>query len=232
MMEEFNLTKKIYRRKTIKRVKNKINLLGEDKIDINIFLISRLVLTLLLFLVLLFFKIGIIISPIISLIFYISYEYILLDIKVKRKINVLEEEAPYFLGILNATLKVTNSFKIALELTVKNLKSNLSKEFSRVLKENELGKSMVNCLTDMQKRIPSNSIKNFLLNICETLKAGGDLQQTLDKEIELLQEKQIMKIKTHVAKIPVKFGILTILLIVPVIFLIIYGPTILNNLLS
>ncbi len=231
-MKEFSFTKKIYRKKTINRIKNKINLLGNSKYDVNSFLIVRLILSLILFFILVFSKSLIILAPIISIIFYFAYEYFLLDIAIKRRRDLLNREAVFFFEVLSTTLKTTNSLKKALSLVVKNINNDLSYEFSKALKEVEIGKSFALSLEEMQKRIPSEEINNLILNICEAMRSGNDIENTLNIEINSLREKRFLIIKNKLSKIPLKVLILTIILIGPIIAIIFYGPTIIDYILS
>ena len=82
-----NKSKKIYSKKQIERINNKINLLGvSSKYNTITFLNLRLITSVLIFLfILVNYRYGYLFSIIIVLIYYSLFEKILLDAKIKKR---------------------------------------------------------------------------------------------------------------------------------------------------
>ncbi len=97
---------KIYRKSTIKKIKKKILQAGSSyKFDALDFLNIRIITTVLLFSLIMFFSNkGFILAPIISLLYFTLFENIFLDLKIKRRKKKLESEAAYFLEVLTLTI--------------------------------------------------------------------------------------------------------------------------------
>ena len=116
----------------------------------------------------------------------------------------------------------------ALEMTVNNVDNELSKEFKRSLTEMKFGRSLMESLEDLKKRMPSETINNILLNITQTNIFGNSIIETMNNQVEYLREKQMMEVKAQINKIPNKVSIISVIFIIPLILLIILGPFIIE----
>ncbi len=98
---------------------------------------------------------------------------------------------------------------------------SLGEAFKKALFEVKFGKSLLEALEDMKKRIPSETINNILLNITQTNIFGNSIIDTMNQQIEFLREKQILEIKGAINKIPNKVSILSVIFVVPLILLLV-----------
>lgn len=222
--------RKIYRDKDIHAIQQKLDMLGEHRINDAIkYMNIRLLSSILLFVfILFFFKTGYIYAPIALVIFYFSYDYLFLDKYFKKRISLFDQEALPFFEILTLTLESGRNLEQALEITCFNVDSNLSNEFKQALLEIKFGKSLLEALDSMKKRIPSETVNNIVLNITQTNALGSSILETLYNQIEFLREKQVLEIREKINKIPNKISIISVLFIVPLILLLILGPFIIN----
>ena len=224
-MENQKFVKKIYREKELKRISEKIKMLPGYPLDVIMFLNIRLITTLIIFFtILLIFKTGYIISPIISITYYYLFEYVLLDLYIQKRIKTLDREALTFFEILTLTLESGRNLERALEITVQNVNSELSKEFKKTLYEVKFGKSLIEALDDTKKRIPSETVNNIILNITQTNIFGNKIIDTMYSQIEFLRDKQVLSVREQINKLPNKISIISVLFIVPIILLIVLGP--------
>lgn len=223
----------LYRKKTINRITKKCNLLGSNnKIKPIEFMNIRLLLTIVLFLlILIFMDKGYFFGPIIAIIFYVSFEYIL-DYKIKKRINLLNYEAIFFFQILSLTLENGRSLKKALEITTENINNEISNEFKKMLKEVDLGKTMEEALMDMKEKIPSEEVNTVILNIRESTIFGNEIYESLNNQIDYLRDKKILNIKSQINKIPMKISVVSVLFIVPIILLLVLGPVLINYIMN
>lgn len=122
---------KIYTKKSIERIKKKTTLLGiYNKINPIDFMNTRLIISLIIFFsTFLFSSYAYIMSPLLTIIFYIGLEYILLDSRIKKRASKLDYEALFFFEVLTLSLETGRNLKGALDLTVRNIDSELSDEF-------------------------------------------------------------------------------------------------------
>lgn len=224
------LIKRIYSKKSLKRLNRKITSLGSScKLNVPKFLNWKIVVLVFTFVFCLFyFKHGYILSPVITILVYILYDYYFLDYQIKKRINILEHDAIFFFEVLALTLESERNLKLCLEITSEAIDSDLSTEFKVALKEVKLGKSLTEALEDLKLRIPSKTVENVLLNIIEANVYGNSIASSLNNQIEYLTDKRILEIKGKINKMPTKISVVSVLLFIPLIMLLILGPVLIS----
>lgn len=222
--------RKIYREKDIENIQKKLNMLPclKNKDAVNYMNIRIFITIIIFFVFLLVFKLGYLMAPIVSVIFYISFDYINFDRKLKKRGLKLEKEALQFFETLTLTLESGRNLEHALDVTCLNINSELSHEFSKTLIEMKFGKTLIESLESMKLRIPSETINNIILNITQTNVFGNSILETMYNQIDYLRDKQLFKMKEEINKIPNKVSILSVLFIVPLILILILGPFLIN----
>lgn len=225
-----SIATKIYRKKTIDKINNKVKLLGSNtKIDAVTFLNFRLLFIILFFiLVFIFSKIGYILAPVVSIILYYLLEYLLLDYQAKKRGKLLEKEALFFFEVFVLTLEGGRNLRQALVLTTENVDSEISDEFKKTLSEVRLGKSLNEALESMKKRIPSDTINNTILNMIQSNTFGNSIIDSIYNQIEYLRNKQMLDVRAEIAKLPTKVSVISVLFFVPIMLLIILAPVIIQ----
>jgi len=225
------IIKKIYREKDIDNIQKKIDMLGSNrkiKFDAVEFLNFRMITTILLTVILLVLEVKYFIIPFIVIIYYNLFYYILITNEINKRIKKLDEEALTFFEILTLTLESGRNLENALQITCYNVDSELSSEFKKSLIETKFGRSLMEALEDLRKRIPSETINNIILNILQTSIFGNSIVSVMNSQVDYLRDKQIMEVKEQINKIPNKVSIISVVFIIPLILLIILGPFIIN----
>ena len=221
---------KIFNKGLVKKVEDKINLLGySTNYDAFTILGTRLVTSVFLFvLVFMSFNYGYILSVVFVVIYNFLFEYVVLDSKIKKREKKINNEAIYFFEVLTLSLQTGRNLAEAISITVNSVDGELSLEFKEALRQTKFGKSLNESLNDMQKRIPSDSINNIVLALTQANIYGSSIISTLNNQIDYLREKRIMEIKAQISKIPTKISIISVFFFIPLILLIILGPVLLN----
>ncbi len=225
------IIKKIYRVKDIENIQNKINQLGleKNKYDAVTFLTIRMLTTILFAIILLvFYYSKYFIIPFIIIIYYNIFYYFFITLPLNKRIKKLDKDALAFFEVLTLSLESGKNLENSLELTCYNIDNDLSNEFKKSLFEMRFGKSLMEALEALKKRIPSETINNIILNITQTSVFGSSIIDTMNTQVEYLREKQILDIKSQINKIPNKVSIISVIFIVPLILLIILGPFIID----
>lgn len=221
---------RLYTKKSVEQVNKKVLLLGDNfKMSISKYMTLRLLFCIFtFFMVVYLFDFGYIIAPVVFFATYYLFTYLTLDREIKKRGRKLNREALEFFEILTLTLESGRNLEHALEITVFNVESELSSEFKKTLFEVKFGKSLVEALEAMKKRIPSETINNIILNITQTNVFGNSILETMYNQIDFLRDKQILEIKGQINKIPNKISIISVLFMVPLILLLVLGPVVIN----
>lgn len=225
-MDDKRLIRRIYRKQEILSISEKITSLGNDnKFTTLSFCNTRLFTTLLIFIIVLVVSDkGYIYAPFVSIIYYYLFYYIFITRKIKIRTSRLDYQALQFFEILTLTLESGRNLEQSLRVTCDNVDSELSDEFKKALFEMSFGKSLLEALEHMKKRIPSETINNIILNIVQTNQFGNSILDTMYNQIDFLREKQLLEIKGQINKIPNKVSIVSVIFIVPLIMVLILGP--------
>ena len=222
--------KKIFNKGLIKRVEDKVNLLGQSMNEDALTILSvRLITSVLLFVVMFMsFEHGYILSVVLVVIYNFLFEYIVLDSKIKKREKKINNEAIYFFEVLTLSLQTGRNLAEAISITVNSVDGELSLEFKEALRQTKFGKSLNESLNDMQKRIPSDSVNNIVLALTQANIYGSSIISTLNNQIDYLRERRKMEIKAQISKVPTKISIISVFFFIPLILLIILGPVLLN----
>lgn len=233
-MKKKSLVRRIYADKSIKKVEKKIKLLGiyckYDAIDL---LNYRLLISIALFLFLIIFhKDGYFLAPLTVCIFHYVSEYLVLDYPIKKREKKLEDEAIFFFEVLALTLESGRNLTIGLQMTSKNIDSELADEFQKSLDEMKLGKSFPEALNDMKERIPSDTINNAILNIVQSSIFGNNIEESLQNQLNFLRDKRFLEVKSAIGKLPTKISIISVVFFIPIIMIVILAPVLVSFLTS
>ena len=229
-MNKSEFVNRIYSEKYVSKVISKVKLLGYDSnvSAYDIILISLFTSVILCILMLYVFDYGYIFGPIITLIYYFMFNRIVLDNKIKNRMIKLENEAMHFFEVLTLSLETGRNLASAIEVTTLNVSGILSSEFSEAVREVTFGKSLNEALTDMQERIPSETINNIILSLTQSNLYGNSIIDNLYSQIDYLREKRKLEVKGRISKVPIYISVISVLFFVPLLLLIILGPVILN----
>ena len=222
--------KRIYAKKSLMKLEKKITLLGiTNKINVYKYLNYKLLLLLIVFItIIVISKIGYILAPILVVVLYFGYDYIFLDIKIKKRSNIMEHEAIFFFEVFSLTMHSNTNLKLCLENTCNAIDSDLSTEFKYALKEMKLGKSMTEALENLRTRIPSKTVNNVIFSLIESSIYGHSIIDAINSQVVYITDKRILDIKSQINKMPTKISIISVLLFIPLIMILILGPIIIS----
>lgn len=213
------------RTSTLEKIDKQIAYLGNVDFDAAKFSSVRLLTTVVLMLLLYYFtEISYFVIPFLAIAYYYFLYYVIILLPIKRRCEKLEREALSFFEILTLSLESGRNLEKSLEITVSNFSSELSDEFKKALVEAKYGKSLVEALKDMKKRIPSETINNIILSITEASLFGSSLVDNMYSQIDFLRDKQMLSVREKINQIPNKISVISVLLMVPLMLLLILGP--------
>jgi len=217
---------RIYRKRDIEKIDNKIKLFGiSKKFDTEYFMNFRFFTSLLVFfIVFLFFNNGAILAPILTVAWYFLVYYFMIIDPLKKREQKLNSEAYYYFEVLTLALESGRNLENAIKMACKYIDSEISNEFKETLKQVNFGKSLTEALTIMSERIPSLTINNIILNMEQSNLFGNSIIDTMYNQLDFLKDKQVMDIKEQINKIPNKISIFSVVFFIPLVLLIILGP--------
>ena len=226
--EEF--VRKVYSDRYVDKFIDKVNLLGTNK-KINLYnlIIARLSSSIIIFIIVLYFmKYGYILAPVITFLYYMLFNQVVINSKIKKRMVKLENEAMHFFEVLTLSLETGRNLVEAIDVTTANVSGILVDEFKESLREVQFGKSLNEALTDMQKRIPSENVNNIILSLTQANLYGNSIINNLYGQIDYLREKRKLEVKGKISKVPVLISVISVLFFIPLLLMIILGPILLD----
>lgn len=226
--EEF--VRKLYNKKYVDKIVQKYKLLGIDnKINPYDMIVMRLITSVMLFVVVLYtVKYGYLLAPLCTVIYYYLFNRVTLEDKINKRAREIENEAMHFFEVLTLSLETGRNLNSAIEVTTNNVSGKLTDEFKEALREVQFGKSLTEALTDMQMRIPSESINNIVLALTQANLYGNSIIENLYMQIDYLREKRKMEVKGRISKVPVLISVISVLFFIPLLLILILGPILLG----
>ena len=223
-----NLADRIFSRIKIDNYKKKIKLLGKkNKITVNNFLLSRLFIEIVLFLIcLLIPKYGIIISIISVIIFHYLYTYLMLDSNINIRSKELFDEALIFFQMLKLSISTTKDLRKSLEIVSNRIDNSLAYDFREAFSKYLYVNDMDLIFKDVISSNPNQNVKTALLDLEQT----NNYTLTLDKIIDELQQQNSILVKQKYQSLPIVLSVLSLVYIIAIVTLLIKIPDILTYL--
>lgn len=210
-----NFVKVLYPKKYLINLNKKIKRLGiNNKIRIDTFLITRLLMEFIIFIVLLLIPVyGIILSFLFTILFHYLYEDVLINSRIIKREQVIRNDLETFIKLYLLGLNQNNDSYLVFKMVSKNLDSDLTRE---IVYLNKKYNNFNDVVTNLISVIPEYSFSDDILMLSSNdtkISAEGILNKILaDKKV--MQEKIISSIPVKIVLFSVIFLILTLLIII------------------
>lgn len=107
----------------------------------------------------------------------------------KTRMKKLSDQLPEALGIISNGLRAGFSFNQALSVAAKEIDSPLKDEFSRIVRDNSIGKPMDEVLMDFSTRVDDEDVEMFVTALLIQRSVGGNLTEVLDTLAETIRDR-------------------------------------------
>lgn len=210
-----NFVKVLYPKKYLINLNKKIKRLGiNNKIRIDTFLITRLLMEFIIFIGLLLIPVyGIILSFLFTILFHYLYEDVLINSRIIKREQVIRNDLETFIKLYLLGLNQNNDAYLVFKMVSKNLDSDLTRE---IVYLNKKYNNFNDVVTNLISVIPEYSFSDDILMLSSNdtkISAEGILNKILaDKKV--MQEKIISSIPVKIVLFSVIFLILTLLIII------------------
>jgi len=118
---------------------------------------------------------------------------VIVNSKKRKRSAGMTDQLPEALNIISSGLRAGFSFPQAVSVVVREMEGPLSVEFSRVLRENRLGKPMDEALNDMLERIENDDLEMLITALLIQRQVGGNLAEVLDSIAHTIRERVRIK---------------------------------------
>ena len=147
-----------------------------------------------------------------------------LNRKVAERKEWIFKDLPDVLDLLAISVEAGMGFEGALDVVCSNFDSPLSQEFSRTLKEMELGLPRREALQNLKRRTEVPELSNFVLALTQADALGMPIGRVLHTQAGEMRVKRRQWAREKAAKLPVKILFPLVLFIFPAILIVVLGP--------
>lgn len=150
------------------------------------------------------------------------------DLALRREAKILKE-FPSALETLSLCAEAGLSLERGLSQYLETAGCHpLADELGKILEQTKLGSSRKDALRAFDRRLRLSDVTLFVTSVSHAERFGTGIAKTLRQLSETLRDKQSQRIEKAVNQLPVKMLIPLLLFIMPVTFLIIFGPVLLS----
>ncbi|MGH9186869.1 MAG: type II secretion system F family protein [Acidimicrobiales bacterium] len=148
----------------------------------------------------------------------------LLNRAVAARQDAIRRDLPDTMDLLAISVEAGVGFEGAVDVVCHHFDSPLAEEFSRTLKEMELGLPRREALQNLKRRTEVSELSNFVLALTQADALGMPIGRVLKTQAGEMRAKRRQWARERAAKLPIKILFPLVGLIFPPMFVIILGP--------
>lgn len=145
-----------------------------------------------------------------------------------RRTEVIRRALPEAIELLALCVQSGMGFQAALSQVADYQEGPLAQEFSRVLREMQLGQSRQAALEALGRRSREEDLKRFVAAVVQADRLGIAISGVLTEQAAELRSKRRDRARESAQKVPVKILLPVIACFLPGIFIIVLGPAMLS----
>ena len=140
----------------------------------------------------------------------------------------LLRELPDAIDLLTISVESGLGFDAAVQQVAHNTEGPLAEEFSRVLREMQIGSSRSEALRALSERTNVNELRSFVSAMVQADAFGIPIANVLRVQSSELRVKRRQRAEEKAQQVPVKMTIPLIFCILPSLFIVIMGPAVIQ----
>ena len=213
-----SFVKVIYPKKYLLTLSKKIKRLGNDnKMRIDTFLITRLLIEFVMFIGLLLIPVyGIFLSFLFTILFHYLYEDMLINSRLLRRAEIIKSDLESFMKLYLLGLERSNDAFLVFKMVSRNIDNDLTKEINYLLPKYNNYNDIV---TNLVNFIPEFSFSDSIL-----LLSSKDTKEAATSIIEKTDQDKRVELEKNINSIPVKIIFISIIFLLLVLLIILLGP--------
>lgn len=162
-----------------------------------------------------------------TLLSYFLPDILLHNVAQKRR-ESMQLALPNLLDQMLISVEAGVGFESAMTKAAENSSGPLADEFIRTLQDIQVGRSRREAYLDLAARAAFPELRSFIRAVVQADQYGIAIANVLRAQAKEMRIKRRQRAEEHAMKIPVKILFPLIFSILPALFIIILGPTVLN----
>lgn len=146
----------------------------------------------------------------------------------RERVTTITRELPDALDLLAISVEAGLGFDQAIGVVADRSTTVLAAEFGHTLREMRLGRSRVEALRSLQRRVDHPDLDGFVLSLIQADALGMPLTRILRTQAAELRRRRRQRVRETAAKLPVKMLFPLVAFIFPALFVVVLGPALLG----
>ena len=140
----------------------------------------------------------------------------------------LLRELPDAIDLMTISVESGLGFDAAIQQVAKNTEGPLADEFSRMLREMQIGVGRADALRALSERTTVADVRSFVSSMVQADAFGIPIAQVLRVQSSEMRVKRRQRAEQKAQQVPVKITIPLIFCILPALFIVVMGPAVLG----
>jgi tight adherence protein C len=144
--------------------------------------------------------------------------------KVYDRSNRIQRDLPDAIDLMTISVESGLAFDAAVQQVARNTEGPLAEEFSRVLREMQIGQGRAAALRGLADRTEVDDLKSFVTSMVQADSFGIPIANVLRIQSSEMRTKRRQRAEEKAQKVPVKMTVPLIFCILPTLFIVVLGP--------
>jgi tight adherence protein C len=144
--------------------------------------------------------------------------------KVHDRSKRMQRDLPDAIDLMTISVESGLAFDAAVQQVARNTEGPLADEFSRVLREMQIGQGRAEALRGLSDRTEVDDVKSFVTAMVQADSFGIPIANVLRIQSHEMRTKRRQRAEEQAQKVPVKITIPLIFCILPCLFIAVMGP--------
>jgi tight adherence protein C len=148
--------------------------------------------------------------------------------RVYERSNLIQRSLPDAIDLLTISVESGLAFDAAIQQVARNTQGPLAEEFSRVLREMQIGLGRAQALRSLAERSNVDELRSFVTAMVQADSFGIPIANVLRIQSSEMRTKRRQRAEEKAQKVPVKITIPLIFCILPCLFIAVMGPAVIH----
>ncbi|MFZ2013047.1 MAG: type II secretion system F family protein [Nocardioides sp.] len=148
--------------------------------------------------------------------------------KVYDRSGKMQRELPDAIDLMTISVESGLAFDAAVQQVAQNTKGPLADEFSRVLREMQIGQGRAQALRAFADRTNVDDVRSFVTAMVQADSFGIPIASVLRVQSHEMRVKRRQRAEEKAQKVPVKITVPLIFCILPCLFIAVMGPAVIH----
>ena len=148
--------------------------------------------------------------------------------RIHERSEQLQRDLPDAIDLLTISVESGLGFDAAVQQVARNTEGPLAEEFSRVLREMQIGQGRADALRALGERTNVPDVRTFVGAMVQADSFGIPVAQVLRVQSAEMRVKRRQRAEEKAQQVPVKITIPLIFCILPTLFIAVMGPAVLS----